>query len=301
MKNKVYKTLIYFFYCRNDIHEYKEVFDLHLELLKQNINIFNYSKFILAVNDLNNNELIDFYKNYIKDYLCVNDNFEFIVVQNDPLNREGIHFYYEIAKKLNDYDGLLFFGHNKSDLTYDKRNIYDWIIGAHFINFYNIEDIENKLINDKYIAYGSFPKFVLNQTWEGESRYMYWGSFFWINPKKIISNHSTEVSFYNEYFDMFFQMKKTNSYIKSIGEFKYYAEYFLGNICNFYSDCTTLNNAIIPIYMYNGLPSQTLICGYNKIGYHSPMTQYYLTENQNIEFNKYFNSICKKLNILFNK
>jgi len=87
------KTLVYFFYCRDDINEYKEVFDLHLELIKKNINIFNKYKFILAFNDLNNTSLIDFYKDYIYNYLTLTNNYDFIICQNDPVNHEGIHFF----------------------------------------------------------------------------------------------------------------------------------------------------------------------------------------------------------------
>lgn len=305
--NKIYKTLIYFFYCRNDIYEYKEVFDLHLELLKQNINIFNYSKFILAFNDLNNNELIDFYKNYIKDYLCINDNFEFIVVQNDPINREGIYFYNEVILKLNEYDGLLFFGHNKSDLHNAKKNTYDWITGSHFINFYDINDIENKLIYDKYIAYGSFPICMINQSQYILNIYHYSGTFFWINPKKIYNLHNKEINIYVNFFIRLLY-EQNNDFIKNYKEFRFVAEQFLHNICNFYTECTTLNNLDISnglmFYTYemkNIINGNTLlISNIEKCAYYYPITKYYLTEEQNIEFNEYFDNICNKLNIKFN-
>ena len=301
--NKIYKTLVYFFYCRDDINEYKEVFDLHLELLKKNINIFNYSKFILAFNDLNNNELIDFYKNYIQSYLEINNNFEFIIVQNEPLNREGIYFYYEVVKKLNEYDGLLFFGHNKSDLVIDKQIIYDWLIGTHFINFYDINDVENKLIYDKYMAYGGFPTYLIEQREYIHSIYFYDGTFFWINPKKLINLHYHEIQHYTDFFEILLREQKNESIIK-LDEFRFFAEIFLNNVCNFKLECTTLNGfQINPIYIYHLKPSESsiknLIYNIELFPYFSKITKHYLSEEQNIEFNEYFNNICQKLNIIF--
>lgn len=301
------KTLVYFFYCRDDINErYKETFNLHLELIKQNIHIFNQSKFILAFDNLNNNSLIDSYKNYICDYLNLINNYNFVIVQNDPINREGIHFFNEIILKLDEYDGLLFFGHNKSDLNVHKLNIYDWITGIHFINFYDIQDIENKLLYDKYIAYGALPVYlnICQKIYEDiNSKYIYQGSMFWLYPKKILYNYNGQLNLWKDFFNTGFNQEFIKSYnIQSLNSvFKYTAENFLDNISNFYEVCTTLNN-IKPQPSYIFMKDNGVYAYFNDklfSPYNEPITHYYLTDVQNQEFNDYFNNICNTLNISF--
>jgi len=299
------KTLIYIFYCRNNFFEYDEVFKLHLELLYKNINIFNYYKFILSFDDLNNNDIIEFYINYISTYLQLKDKNGFVIVQNSPNNREGIHFFEQIILNLNEYDGLIFFGHNKTDLGYNKENIYNWIIGAHFINFYDINDIENKLTNDKYIAYGAFPQYWQSNECEqvmAKGTYMYTGSFYWFYPKKILENNKDELLLYIDYLINFLSddFVKDNN-IDTNNEFKYFAEVWLDNICNFYQSCTTLNN-IKPkptFTYYRNDKSTRIILEQYTMGYYMNIVPRYLTPEQNIKYNKYFNDICNFLNISF--
>lgn len=301
------KTLVYFFYCRDDINEYKEVFDLHLELIKKNINIFNKYKFILAFNDLNNTSLIDFYKDYIYNYLILTNNYNFIICQNDPVNHEGIHFFKEIILKLDEYDGLLFFGHNKTDLHTNKLNIYDWIIGTHFINFYDIQDIENKLLYDKYIAYGPMP-ICMHTTKDSFSCanhvYMYPGNMFWFYPKKILYQYGDQLNLWKEFLNVCLDKDFIEYWNINFSEacFKFVSENFLNNLGDFYEICTTLNGIKPkPSYMFmkNNVEyvylKDKLISPYNET-----ITHYYLTDFQNQEFNDYFNNICNTLNISFN-
>lgn len=301
------KTLVYFFYCIDNIDgRYKETFNLHLELIKQNIHIFNQSKFILAFDNLNNNSLIDSYKNYICDYLNLINNYNFVIVQNDPINHEGIHFFNEIILKLNEYDGLLFFGHNKTDLHTNKLNIYDWIIGMHFINFYDIQDIENKLLYDKHIAYGAMPicMHISKDSFSCANHvYMYPGNMFWFYPKKILYNYHGQLDLWKDFLNICLDKNFIEYWNINFSEacFKFVGENFLNNIGDFYEICTTLNDVKPkPSYMFmKNKVEYAYVIGKLISSYNEPITNYYLTDIQNQEFNDYFNNICNTLNISF--
>ena len=199
LTNYIPKQLIYYFTC--DTWEFYEVYKLHLECIKSYGNIFFKYTFILGFNDLNDTEFIEYWKNTINEYIdASNKNIEYIIEQNNPLFREGIHYYNYIYKHLNDFDGLLCWGHSKRDFKYPKDNIYKWISFSHYIMSSNIPDVENKLMYDKYLYIGpnlGFNPFNANENYE------YLGSFYWMNPKKIYNYYQNEINTFINYIDSY--------------------------------------------------------------------------------------------------
>lgn len=175
------KQLIYYFYF--DTFEFLEVYKLHLDCIKLYNDIFDQYTFIIGVNDINDNELIDHWKNIIKTYINSNK-ISFIIEKNDPILRDGIVCYKYLISKLKDYDGLVLWGHSKRDLSLDKDLIYNWITMMHYQNWCMNDQIENILtsFNNQYCCHGPFLSYLngsLNQLF-------YMGGMYWLYPKKIV-------------------------------------------------------------------------------------------------------------------
>ena len=190
------KELFYYFYIDSD--DYYEVYKLHLECLKDYINVFNKVNIILSLDDINNTYYIDLWKDRITTYLQYNDDINFIIVQNDVKYREGIHFYNLIFSQLYKFDSLIFWGHGKRDFYYDKNNIYNWISGMHYLNSLNINEIENILVsyNNQYCVHGPFIEYYNFMP----NNLFYWGAIYWLYPKKILDLFIEQYNITNEYY-----------------------------------------------------------------------------------------------------
>lgn len=193
------KQLVFYFYIFPEWTEINERFLLHLKCLKSNITIFDTYKFILSFDDLTNVSFIEFYKKYIIDYLeLYNKNVEFVIVQNDKKYREGIHCYNELVSKLNEYDGLVFWGHGKYDLNTNFDLINYWVSFIYFIDLFSNDDIENNLIYGDKCIFGA----LLNYYDGNKSHLLYDGSFYWLYPKKIIYKYKDNLEKYQQFIDI---------------------------------------------------------------------------------------------------
>ena len=196
IKTQIPKTIVYYFYIDSD--EFYEVYKLHLECLKVYKDIVNKYIIILAINDLNDNILIDIWKTRIQEYLN-SDNIEFHIEQNFPQYREGIYYFKYIISNLQNYDGLVLFGHGKRDFLDNKNNIYEWITSCHYILSHDINYIEEKLIYDKYLFFGPHKSQYLiypNVT-------IYQGAFYWLNPKKIYNTNKESIDRFIDHINYF--------------------------------------------------------------------------------------------------
>lgn len=212
------KQLVFYFYIFPEWTEINERFLLHLKCLKSNIAIFNTYKFILSFDDLTNVSFIEFYKKYIVDYLeLYNKNVEFVIVQNDKKYREGIHCYNELVSKLNEYDGLVFWGHGKYDLDCDFDLISYWVSFIYFIDLFSNDDIENNLIYGDKCIFGA----LLNYYDGNKSHLLYDGSFYWLYPKKIIYKYKDNLEKYQQFIyicSMYDQYKENYNHLYRCGE-----------------------------------------------------------------------------------
>lgn len=192
------KQLVFYFYIFPEWTEINKRFVLHLKCLKSNIQIFNTYKFILAFDDLNNESFINFYKKYIIDYLELsNKNVEFVIVQNDKKYREGIHCYNELIAKLNEYDGLVYWGHGKYDLDCDFDLISYWVSFIYFINLFSIDELEKNMLYDNKCIFGA----LLNYSDGDKSNMCYDGSFYWLYPQKILYKYQSNLENYKLFID----------------------------------------------------------------------------------------------------
>ena len=273
------KQLIYYFYI--DSYDIYEVYKVHLECIKSYDDIFFKYTFILSLDDINNQELIEYWKNIINDYIKKDKKIEYIIVQNNKLYREGIHYYNYIFKKLNEFDGLLLWGHGKRDNNYSKENIYEWIISSHYIMSHNINEIENKLIYDKYLFSGPNLSFMNGDI----NKQIYQGSFYWMNPKKIYNKLKNDINIFTNFIDLvlndiyiniqILKDKQTNidKVIRYISEFSIlfkikYLHHFQNNLIEcFYIDYSDNFNYTESSLTYNDLYinkfSETIINFYN--------------------------------------
>ena len=300
LSNYIPKQLVYYFTC--DSYEVYEVYKLHLECIKSYGDIFFKYTFILGFNDTNENELIDHWENIITNYIGNDKNIEYIIVENNKKWREGIHYYNYVYKHLNEFDGLVCWGHSKRDFAYDKNDIYTWISFCHYIMSHDISDIENKLIYDKYLYVGPFEGFQggnMNTTF-------YMGSFYWMNPKKIYHQYTDEISTFIYYMDYFFSsLNDIRDYLGSdeITSYERKNLYYLAEH----------NNTMQMQYMYNYQTSLIPIITYtidyyNMLCLNDPYLKDVISNiinghyNKDIinGFNNYYDNLINKLNIEFN-
>ena len=216
-ENSIAKKLIFFMYCPDDFNDkVKQIYSIHLKCLKYYWDIFNIHQFILAGN--NHQKYIDFIKTILG-----NVNIDFIKVSNNEQYREGKYYYDIVLPSLEKDNCLTFFCHskgmadlfNKSKVKNNKYEpILNWILIMYFMNLQFIKDVDNKLIKDKYICYGTL--FLMSRQLRSRvcNLWIYSGSFQWINNQKFI-NYIKESNQYNKY-----KNQNLNYYI---------AEDFLGN------------------------------------------------------------------------
>jgi len=179
------KRLIFHFYITDNIFSSK-ISNLHFKCLSKYSGIFDEAIFVLSIDDINKNELIAYVKKRLIDCGFFK-NVSFHVVQNSYL-RESETFYNYVADKLNELDGLTFFGHSKGvgNEVEGKANesVVEWIKAAYFLNFNYISEMETLLIGSPYsITYGA-----LKCSWdeiENRNKWIYSGTFFWVNAQRM--------------------------------------------------------------------------------------------------------------------
>lgn len=228
------KRLVFHFYI-NDGWENNITNKIHLECLKHYSYIFDEVIFAISVDSENDYELIRGLELKLLD-LNLTPNISFFIVKNDYL-RDSRTFYNFIAKKLDSYDGLTFFAHNKGTTNlnvYDLENMVNWITSMYFLSLEYIDEVVYSLTDGRELSYGSLLNEIIydeikvseegvkpkesfikkTELFLGKNKYLYMGTFFWINGLSIY-----------EY------MRKNDIELPKLTD-RWYAENFCANLYN---------------------------------------------------------------------
>ena len=176
------KQLMYYFYF--DTFEFLEVYKLHFACINSYNDIFDQYTFIIGVDDIDDKNLIDHWKNIIQSYINSNKKISFFVEKNSKEYRDGIVCYKYLISKLNEFDGLVLWGHSKRDLQLDKDIVYNWITMMHYQNWCMNDHIENTLcsLDNNYCCHGPFLSYKNGSF----NKLFYMGGMYWIYPKKVL-------------------------------------------------------------------------------------------------------------------
>ena len=177
------RKLVFSFYINDNFHD--EINEIHFKCLNHFKEAFDLADISFIVDEEYNKEYLrEAQDRFLSIFL--GKNISFSIVPNNEF-RESKVFYDKIATRLKDED-LVFFGHNKgvtNVLKYDRQEIYIWVTGMYYFSLNFMDDVESRLLNEKYYCYGSF----LSKNDEPEkcnkNGWYYVGTFFWINGKKL--------------------------------------------------------------------------------------------------------------------
>ena len=195
----IYNMFIIDNYDQSEHNDVMKIYNMHYMMLSNYSKIMDEMIFIITHNNLSNDIL-----NKVKVRLLIEcqscKSITFIVEKNMPQYREGIIFKKYIIDKLNDYDGLTFWGHSKGVTNQSNiNNLYNtllWIYVMYYNNITWLYELKNKL-DDKteYMSYGTLyykdNRHKLTYNW------FYSGSFFWLNTKKLykyIQDNNIDIS-----------------------------------------------------------------------------------------------------------
>ena len=175
--------LKFIYYLWVPVNGFSKMMDIHWNCLEQYSHVFDETLFLVACDD-KKNENVFFAIDKIKSLGF--KNLEIKIVENLP-SRESFYVKREIFDHLDNFDGLTFFAHTKGVSEYDSQfslnNISAWISSLYFFNLSFIDDVKDKLINEKYLSYGTFGQdgdFITTKY-----KWIYSGTFFWINGTKL--------------------------------------------------------------------------------------------------------------------
>ena len=204
------RKLVFSFYINDNFHD--EINEIHFKCLNHFKEAFDLADISFIVDEGYNKEYLrEAQDRFLSMFL--GKNISFSIVPNNEF-RESKVFYDKIATRLKDED-LVFFGHNKgvtNVLKYDRQEIYIWVTGMYYFSLNFMDDVESRLLNEKYYCYGSF----LSKNDEPEkcnkNGWYYVGTFFWINGKKL------------------YQYMVNNEIQLPVLSDRFYDEEFLGNI-----------------------------------------------------------------------
>lgn len=215
------KRLVFYFYIKENWLD-SITNRIHLNCLCQFSHIFDEVIFVVSVDDISNYDLIRSFELTILD-IGFTPKISFKIVENTYL-REAKIFYDLIATKLDEYDGLTFFGHNKGSTNlnvYELEQVSTWITALYYFSLSDMSEVVNSLTEGRELSYGPLLNFIkgedINVTEEGveprkkfieksrvflgEYKYFYMGTFFWINGRCIydyIKKNHMEVPILND-------------------------------------------------------------------------------------------------------
>ena len=271
------------------------LYKLHLNCIKLYNDIFDQYTFIIGVDNIDDKDLIDHWKNIIQTYINSNKKILFIIEKNEPEFRDGIICYKYLISKFNEFDGLVFWGHSKRDLSLDKNLIYKWICCIHYFNSLDINSIENTLVsyNNQYCAHGS----LLSTCAGAYNKLEYMGGMYWVYPKKIIQLYEDEYNKMISYIETTKYQLEINDDIRSIlyniniinlfGEEWFY--YFM-NKHNMHS----FQNSFLDLNSYNG--KTDVYCSFDPYIQSLDEVKYIYDDNLWSDMNNYYNKIINELN-----
>jgi hypothetical protein len=206
--------LIFSFYLTNKWEE-NEINRLHLRLLSNYISRFDEVIFCLIIdNDIEAEVIKDFERRIIGE--CKKD--VIFKTYKNTNYRESLVLYEEIAKKLEDLDGLTFFAHNKgmSD-CFSIDSVKMWVCALYYFSF-EVE-LPYYQLNGP-LSFGPLKFYCCNDFFGSgaKSKYdwYYAGTFFWLKCQQL---------------DFF--MKCNNEEVPKMTN-RWYSEMFLGNVVPYY-------------------------------------------------------------------
>lgn len=285
------KQLMYYFYF--DTFEFLEVYKLHFACINSYNDIFDQYTFIIGVDDINDKNLIDYWEHIIIDNIKTNKNILFFVEKNSKEYRDGIVCYKYLISKFNEFDGLVFWGHSKRDLSWNKNLIYKWICCIHYFNSLDIDSIENTLVsyNNQYCTHGS----LLSTCFGAYNKLEYMGGMYWVYPKKVLELYNNEYELMISYFNTTIFELENNEDIQSIdhiniinlfGENWFY--YFM-NKHNMHS----FQNSFLDLNAYNG--KLDVYCSFDPYVSSLDEVKYIYDDNLWSDMNNYYNKIINDI------
>lgn len=182
----VAKRMVFHFYLTED-WDTNFANRIHFKCLSHYTKLFDEVKIVIAVDDENRHLVNDVKKKFID---CIkSETLTFKVVKNDYYC-EGGTFKTEIVDKLDSYDGLVFFGHNKGVTCMSTKGDFNedslalWITAMYFYNLEFSDDVEKKLLVDAVrTIYGVF--LMKGEWFKNASHCFFSGTFYWLNPGRV--------------------------------------------------------------------------------------------------------------------
>lgn len=164
---------------------------VHFEYLKTYAPLFDSALFIINTDG----EKADYIKGIEKKIISLGYlNAEFKVYKNSLL-REALPFYEEVVKKMNTFDGLVTWGHNKGVASgyCSEKTLFNWLSVMYFGSMGLIDYAERSCFNNYYggekYFYGA-P--MVKASFVGKYGYCYSGAFFTMNPASIVKEMDKE-------------------------------------------------------------------------------------------------------------
>ena len=180
------RRIVFHFYVPQNWRDIR-VIRLHLNCLAYYSFIFDEATFIISVDDESNEALIAEFEHEILN--CGFINVRFKVMNNYYSLYEATTLYNEILNKLNDLYGLTFFGHSKGigNEIFGQANfdqLFEWICGLYFLTLDEYNVAQGNLLGYRGISYGPY-KYLNEDVTNNKYGWMYSGTFFWLNARKL--------------------------------------------------------------------------------------------------------------------
>lgn len=144
-----------------------------------------------------------------------NKGITFKIIPNTYLN-ESETFYNEIINSDKHKDELVFFAHTKgiSNKSYSKENIYNWILILYYYNLNFIDDVYKALQREPGIFYGTLkvPDNTDANNGEKKKRYMYAGTFYWMNASRLYTKSVVYNRWMAELYPTFYDTEFMSTY-----------------------------------------------------------------------------------------
>lgn len=242
---KINKTLVFYFYTFNGFEENTAI-RMHLYYINKYSYVFDDAVFVIASDEMDE-KLLNDTKIAILKNLHVN-NVTFKCVENNEFCESAV-LKNEILDKIEQLDGLVFFGHTKGITNFKKypsEPIKAWIHSLWYYNLEHMFDVIDQLVYNSCNAfYGALlhddtkrnmqDNFNTNKVW-------YCGTFYWINVGVLDR-----------------MLKERNNELDKRCSSRHMAEMFPGDICkrdrlksykNKYVETGTFNTYVSSIVDY---------------------------------------------------
>ena len=182
-----HRTLIFHFYFTPDWLS-NEANKIHFSCLNEFSAIFDKAIIVICSDSLSENNKVEVVSFFTKIIHSNDITYKFV---KNTLYREADTFYNNVATKLGEIDGIIFFGHNRGvgSIYYDgvsKSSILKGVAVSYYANLYAYaEDAEYSLTTEagnKF--YGVFLEKNENKI-ANKNHIWYAGTFYWLNPVRV--------------------------------------------------------------------------------------------------------------------